>query len=456
MTDINQLTGSAISASDQLPFFSVGNGDTRRASVGALGGAAIQVAPYLDQTVLAKLGEVVSLKDLGGVGNGIANDTAAVNSAIALGQSVTAPLGTYGTTLASSQITASLRGPGQVRDINGNKRAPIFTAITAPPASLGNAGGGVETAFNGDLRKSPGAEEYRITGSATLGQPTTGYIYTPEATPHYVYLYNESGWNQSTSGNNGRTAATAYRTQVYQAGQGDAVCFNGEVFVTGTRAGSTNFLANPAGSLFNGGMTAGANGVYLNPYETICVDNGFDAACVGIVNNFTRTNATGAKGVWWGGYRAQSDGAASCDALISATGKWVTGLDLAMGSLDFGVSKAAVSLKANDRIYLNNTAAASGSMDVDTRTTVFNNDYIAYASGTSAINIVAGNVPALQITSTQVTVANALGHAGNALGFYNTAPVTKRTVTGAKGGNAALTSLMAQLVAIGLFTDSTT
>ena len=44
----------------------------------------------------------------------------------------------------------------------------------------------------------------------------------------------------------------------------------------------------------------------------------------------------------------------------------------------------------------------------------------------------------------------------NALGFYGTTPVVKPTVTGAKGGNAALTSLLSQLATLGLITDSTT
>jgi hypothetical protein len=44
----------------------------------------------------------------------------------------------------------------------------------------------------------------------------------------------------------------------------------------------------------------------------------------------------------------------------------------------------------------------------------------------------------------------------NALAFYGAVPTPKQTVTGAKGGNAALTSLIARLVAIGLLNDSTT
>lgn len=42
------------------------------------------------------------------------------------------------------------------------------------------------------------------------------------------------------------------------------------------------------------------------------------------------------------------------------------------------------------------------------------------------------------------------------MGFYGATPIIRPSVTGAKGGNAALTSLIAQLVALGIITDSTT
>lgn len=46
--------------------------------------------------------------------------------------------------------------------------------------------------------------------------------------------------------------------------------------------------------------------------------------------------------------------------------------------------------------------------------------------------------------------------ASGALGFFETAPVIKPTVTGSKGGNAALGSLLTALAGLGLITDSTT
>lgn len=47
-----------------------------------------------------------------------------------------------------------------------------------------------------------------------------------------------------------------------------------------------------------------------------------------------------------------------------------------------------------------------------------------------------------------------LDHDGANAGFYGTAPATKQTVTGSRGGNAALASLLTALATIGLITDS--
>jgi hypothetical protein len=42
------------------------------------------------------------------------------------------------------------------------------------------------------------------------------------------------------------------------------------------------------------------------------------------------------------------------------------------------------------------------------------------------------------------------------VGFYNATPIAKPTVTGAKGSNAALGSLLTALASYGLITDSST
>lgn len=348
------------------------------------------------RTAASKFGDIASVRDFGAVGDGAASDTAAVSSWDNLASKKYIPAGNYKTTTASASFKGPWRGDGQVIDSSSNKRAPWFTAVSSAPSSFGNWTS-LETAFNGDISKVLLPIEARITGAATLGRPTTGYVYTPEAYPIIAYLYNSSGWNQQTGGNDGRTAACLIRGKVDQYGQGDAVVFNASAFVTGARAGATSFLANPAASLFNGDMTAGASGVYMNPFETNCVDGGFDVAHIGAVYNGTRTVNTGAIGAWWGGVRVQSNGAAAWDNIISAIGKFNAGLDFTGSALDFGTNKGAATLKANDRVYLN-ASSSNGNF-----VTSYGGEYITYSSGISGIICAVGGSAILQLTASQVT-----------------------------------------------------
>jgi hypothetical protein len=54
-----------------------------------------------------------------------------------------------------------------------------------------------------------------------------------------------------------------------------------------------------------------------------------------------------------------------------------------------------------------------------------------------------------------VEIDGDLNHDGSGVGFYGTAPAAKPTITGSRGGNAALESLLTALAAQGLITDST-
>ncbi|MFD0712506.1 hypothetical protein [Paenibacillus sp. GCM10027626] len=202
---------------------------------------------------------------------------------------------------------------------------------------------------------------YTIAGAGTAGTPADGYIYTPEIVPHFVTLNTNAGHNESLSGNGGRTGMPVYRTVINHAGQGDAVCFNGAVWIGGTKPGSTHWLANPAGVLINGDVMGGADGVYLNPVEYNMVDNGHDIAAVGLVINSHRTVGIGAKSAVWLGIRLQSVQQEPVDAGISLAGTHKVGLDFT--ATIFTETKAAVALKANDRIYLNaaSTPDATGS-----------------------------------------------------------------------------------------------
>jgi hypothetical protein len=243
--------------------------------------------------------------------------------------------------------------------------------------------------------------EKTITGTATLGQPTSGYLYTESAYPVIGRLANFSGWNDATAGNTGRTSAAFSRVHIENYGQGDAVAYNASGYVSSNRVGATSFLAEPAVSLFNGDASAGADSVYLNPYETILHDNGFGIAAVGNVNNLDRTNATRPHGdEFWAGYRLQSIGSAPVDVMYSGVGKARFGLDLSFA--DFSSNdNAAISLAGNQRFYFNNTATDASGLSRFPLTAGY---YFAYSTTRNAFEVTVASTTNLSVTSTAVGV----------------------------------------------------
>jgi hypothetical protein len=55
-----------------------------------------------------------------------------------------------------------------------------------------------------------------------------------------------------------------------------------------------------------------------------------------------------------------------------------------------------------------------------------------------------------------IAIPGPIAHQGSSLGFFNTSPAAKPTITGSRGGNAALASLLTGGAALGLWTNSTT
>lgn len=379
------------------------------------------------------VGAVQSVKTFGAVCDGVTDDTAAVAAALAAGLTSTPPGAICKVSTAASALSGRVFGFGQIKDGSDNFRASFFSTVSANQAYTATNEDTVNTAFNqgGGFAKVQFPVEHRITGAATLTQPTTGYVYSPWAYPHYTYLYNESGWNNGTADNIGRTAAVAYRTQVFQNGQGDAVAFNGNVFVTGTRAGSTSFLANPAAVLFNGGVFAGADGVLLGPQEMRLEDQGFDVAGVGAVLSMSRTNATGAKGAFWAGHRVQSIGSQPLDVGYALIGKANYGVDLSFA--DFGANAAAISLTGNQRFYWN--ATATDATGLSRYPSAPGAVYSRWNTTTSGLEfIVTNNSPTLQLFG-----------AANGVNFIrmNSGPTGSSAIMEARGGDADVGLLLA-------------
>lgn len=316
-----------------------------------------------------------------------------------------AKLSAYG--LATSLVGASI----PILQGGANKVAPsgLFmpsgvqsTEITAP-VSTGDESS-IDTAFDGDWSKSILPIEHRVSGEETAGKPSSGYTSRPEIMPVYINSLNSSGWNESTSGNDGRTGIAQVRLRFKHDGLGDfyGVWVSGSV--SGVKPGATSFLANGAAAIIGGNLSAVANGAYLNPLEFLLKDHGFDAAAIGPVINMERTNDTGAINALWMGMRVQSIGTKEINAAYYASGKAKVGLDLS--SLDLSASgQAAITLLKDQRIY-GNVALDSNPVK---RNPTLSNDYLGYADTISGWLFVVNNNSILQVVNQQVTVNGSTG-----------------------------------------------
>jgi hypothetical protein len=98
---------------------------------------------------------------------------------------------------------------------------------------------------------------------------------------------------------------------------------------------------------------------------------------------------------------------------------------------------------------------AGSGIDLSKHIALFGTTIGINVTGSNAVSIITGGATAaMTVSSAAVTCGANLRVNGN-VGFYNTAAAAKQTVSGAKGSNAALASLMTALVAMGLVTDTT-
>jgi hypothetical protein len=143
-----------LSASDVVP--ALQNGTTRKAAINQLGYLAAGTGATT-RTIQSKLRETVSVKDFGAVGDGIADDTAAIQSAVNYAQSVGAvldfPAGSYAVKMIFIET-------GNIK-LNGNGSTIIQSHDNVNSTTVGGAGQyKVSAAFF--LKR--GSENVEITG----------------------------------------------------------------------------------------------------------------------------------------------------------------------------------------------------------------------------------------------------------------------------------------------------
>ena len=403
-----------VAASTSIPTRADGDGryaqidyTTRSALVAAISGGLVPVAgrvyvaaglEYIGQTGATDIADLLGLVPngastpghWGGVGDGVSDDKDEVLSASSYSSEIAIQTDTF-FNASSSTLVGRYVGPAAVETSDGT-RGRFYSAVSSAKAHASESS--ILTAFSGDMSGVQFPIEHRVTGAATLGNPTTGYLYNHEAGANYTYLFNSSGHNEGTTSNVGRTGVGAYRTRVYQAGQGDAIAYNASAVVASTKTGATGttgWLASPAAVLFNGDISSLVDGAYLNPYEVAHSDNGFDVACVGAVYNFDRTNNTSTLGQGWDGARYQSKGTVPIDAGVRVKGPTKVGINL----VEMTIGDAAIAMAAGQRIYLDAVATGGGHLF----NTTTNDTYIAATGVAGGINIVANGNAAIQVAS---------------------------------------------------------
>lgn len=434
-----------------------------------------------------------NVKAYGALGNNSANDTTAIqntiNAAAAAGGTVYIPAGNYLINAALSvPANITIRGEGQDRSIifQQSTTANGMTMVDANYVTLqdfrlqGPAGG-----------SGVGISLQRSSSAAILWQNFRS-LYIREFGSHGISASNAAVgiFDHVTCESNGGHGFNFFGVAMAEAGT--SVHFNA---CYGNNNGQAGFYLFKMVYCVLTGCAADSAGIgYLIDTCESCslvgcgtefmVNKsvsypgiGFKVTAslgIGLYNAWTNHNISSS---WWitgnsigvtmlGAHENEPE--ASATALIKVdSGCSVTLADY--GSTDGPNAPIPNNLAAGTTTILNDgaqginvpgTATLAGGFSVGAtaqpRFRVTTNGGVDWGDGTNPVdtNLYRGGNGVL-VTDGTVVIGSKLQHNGSTAGFYGTNAIAKPTVTGSKGGNAALTSLLTQLASLGLITDST-
>jgi len=369
--------------------------DGANASATATGGSTAN-------TLANRFGWQLHLQDFGAaVPNNSTDATTTINAANTAGGRIVVPITSAGSIYATSHddptqdlLNAVWLGPGRI-EINGYAQAPFRSIISAEQTAP--ASDDRYRFFNEGFPKANRASFMGVYGSSVT--PSAGsYTNFPQLAYDVLIYDNTAGFNASTSSHtSGRSGIFASFNRLYHGGQGDLVARH--VYLEGysARASATHWLANPALVVDNGNLgisASGGAGTYMNHSEFTYSDNGYRAAVIDRVRNYDRDSNTTTLGEVWMHDRPQSTGTYDADCVYSVAGKWKRGLDFTPTVLD--ADKAAIILKAADRIYFGGVSAADSS-GAQWFATTLNSAYL-YGTATDIRSSVAGTDAASLVT----------------------------------------------------------
>jgi hypothetical protein len=367
-----------------LPIPSGGSGAKTSLAASAL--VQVQAASASAARLLtSKLGDQLSLLDFGAACDGTTDDSAAVIAAGSSGRRVIVPDGVVCNAPAVVQgaMAGTFLGGGKVKGSDGNTRGPRFAAVLSPPNlaswDSGNSvplgcTGGQGCWGNWDYSHELTAEEFHISGAATLGQPAHGYQNMPGTSAHTIYATNNSGYNAAAANQDGRTGAYVNSFHIQQNGGGDFGLWTGSIFCGGTSkpaAGGqyTDWLAVPGCGLLGVNISAldGAEHQlpqYLQSTEIHFSDGpagvGHDVSMIGNVYGYERNwpgpatlnNRVVHEIVSCNG--AHTTVGLPCDAAFQIGGAWRTSLNF-VGAGNGTSNMTPIAMMAGQRVSFNGT-----------------------------------------------------------------------------------------------------
>ncbi|GAA3384476.1 hypothetical protein [Streptomyces racemochromogenes] len=143
---------------------------------------------------------------------------------------------------------------------------------------------------------------------------------------------------------------------------------------------------------------------------------------------------------------------------ITVAQSQVTGLTAALAAL-LPLTGGTMTGTLTNNVASGTTPAFGGGVSGDTfdRWRVLANGTLELGPGNAARDTNLRRSAANELTTDDALIVSLMfRHLGTTAGFYGATAVTKPSVTGSRGGNAALASLLTALATLGLITDSTT
>jgi hypothetical protein len=305
----------------------------------------------------------------GAIGDGVANDTDAIdNASTANPVSAFVPYtpDTYIHSDTAYTLSGNFHGQGTIETTDGKRGNNVLRLLSAP-STLSNGNG--LNSFWTNKHSFMHNYDIAVSGASTVGTPATGYVQYDQVHPQFFGAYYSAGHNESLTDADGRTGWAISRYRLQQDGDGDAFCLNLNCVVSNENSSHTGLFGTPAGGLWNGNVTAAANQVYLNPVEYNIQSGIYDVRAAGLIINMDRDENAAADGEWWCGSRMQSTGTDPADAAYQVSGTWNVGLDLTPATIT-----NSIALKDGQKIHFDAVSATVGG--ASTYASTFNNSYL--------------------------------------------------------------------------------